>query len=231
LRDFKFRMKNCQTMNKRKILVAFIFFNLLIITNLTAKENDFGVWFDYSATKKVRSATFGLLGEFYTFDNSSKVDRLSFGLKGDYQFLPWLSAGAGYVLINFYRVGYTELADRIYFQVEPSWHHSDFYFSFRERMQITLFPETRTNALNSYYWRNRLEIVYKHNATKIEPLTDLESLVRVGEATFSPTLGYRISVGLNYHPTANQKIKFYGMLTDGSIVCQYILGVTYEIKL
>jgi hypothetical protein len=218
-------------MYKRKILIAFLLFNLIGISEINAKENDFGVWFDYSATKKFHNATFGILGEFYTFDNSNKVDRLSFGLKGDYQFLPWLSAGAGYVLINFYRVGYTELADRFYFQVEPSWHHSDFYFSFRERIQITAFPETRTNALNSYYWRNRLEIVYKHNSSKIEPLTDLETLVRMGEATFTPTLGYRISVGLNYHLTKNQKIKLYGMLTDGSIVCQYIMGVGYEIKL
>ena len=204
-------------MYKRKILVALLLFTLIGTSKLNAKENDFGVWFDYSATKKIRSVTFGILGEFYTIDNSSRIDRISLGLKGDYQFLPWLSAGAGNVVINFYRVGYIELADRIYFQLEPSWHHSDFYFSFRERMQITLYPETRTNALTSYYWRNRLEIVYKHNESRIEPLTDFESLVRMGAANFSPTLGYRISVGLNYHPSKNQKIKFYGMYTDGSM--------------
>ena len=231
MRGLKCGMKNNRTMNIRKILLTILLFNLLGISTTTAKVNDSGIWIDYSAIKKFHSATFGLVGEFYTIDNTSKVDRLSFGLKGDYQFRPWLSAGAGYMLINFFRVGYTELSDRIYFQVEPSWHRSDFYFSFRERFQMTLFPETRTNALSSYYWRNRLEIVYKHNSSKIEPLTDLETLVRLGEPGFSPTLGYRISVGLNYHPTKNQKIKFYGMLTDGSIVCQYVIGVGYEIKL
>ena len=231
MRDLNFRKQNCLIMSKRKILFVFLLFNLSVVTEITAKENDFGVWIDYSAIKKFHSATFGLVGEFYTIDNSSKVDRLSCGLKGDYQFLPWLSAGTGYMLINFYRAGYNELADRIYIQVEPSWHHSDFYFSFRERMQMTFFPESRTNALSSKYWRNRFEIVYKHNSSKIEPLTDIESVVRIGDHNFTPTLGYRITLGLNYHPSKNQKLKFYGMLTDGSIVSEYVLGVGYEIKL
>ena len=193
--------------------------------------NDFGVWLDYSVVKKIRSATFGILGEFYTINNSSKIDRISLGLKGDYQFLPWLNAGTGYTLIHFYRPGYNEFADRFYFQLEPSWHHSDFYFSFRERMQMTIYPETQTNEVSSYYWRNRLEIVYKHNSSKIEPLMDLESLYRIGDAKFHPTIGYRVILGVNYHPTKNQKIKLYGMLTDGSIIAQYILGINYEFKL
>jgi hypothetical protein len=98
-------------------------------------------------------------------------------------------------------------------------------------MQITLYPETRTNAITSYYWRNRLEIVYKHKAAKIEPLIDVEFLHRIGDINFHPTVGYRITLGANFHPTTSQKIKFYGMYTDGSIVAQYILGISYEIRL
>lgn len=100
-------------MPMRRILFATLFFTLIGLNELTAKEKDSGIWIDYSAVKKIGSATFGILGEFYTIDNSSKIDRISLGLKGDYQFLPWLSAGTGNVLINFYRIGYTELADRI----------------------------------------------------------------------------------------------------------------------
>lgn len=218
-------------MIKRRILVLFLLFNLLGITKISAKVNDFAVWNDYSAVKKIRSATFGIFGEFYTIDNSSRIDRISLGLKGDYQFLPWLSAGTGYTLINFYRIGFNELADRLYIQLEPSWHHSDFYFSLRERMQSTMYPETHIHAANSNYWRNRLEIVYKHNSSKIEPLIDLESLYRIGDPNFHPTIGYRVVFGVNYHPTKNQKIKLYGMLTDGSNVAQYIVGINYEFKL
>ena len=231
LYDLKFGKKKLQIMNKRKILVSFLLFNLFGITGISAKKNDFGVWIDYSATKKICSVSFGFLGEIYTRDNSSKMDRVSFGLKGDYQFLPWLSAGTGYVLINFYRDGYNELADRLYFQLEPSWHNSDFYFSFRERMQMTLYPETHTNAPTSYYWRNRLEVVYKHNSSKIEPVTDIETLYRFGDFNHSLTNGYRLTLGVFYHPTKNQKIKFYGMITDGTIVAQYVVGINYEIKL
>ena len=57
----------------RRILVATIFFILIGLNELTAKEKDFAVWIDYSALKKIGSATFGVLGEFYTIDNSSKL--------------------------------------------------------------------------------------------------------------------------------------------------------------
>jgi hypothetical protein len=224
-------MKSNSSLKLIKIVAITLLFYFSGMTSAFAKKNDFGVWLDLAATKKIHSATFGLISEIYTRNNSSTLDRLSIGLKGDYQFLPWLSAGAGNVVINFFRAGYTELADRFYLQVEPSWHHSHFYCTFRERMQITLFPQTRTDALSSYYWRNRLEIIYKHDSSKIEPLTDLETLVRLGDANFTPTLGYRVTLGFNYHPTFNQKIKVYGMLTDGSIVSQYIFGVSYEFRL
>ena len=211
-------MKSNTSLKLTKIVAFTLLFYFSGMTSAFSKKNDFGVWLDLSATKKIHAATFGLISEIYTRNNSSTLDRVSIGLKGDYQFLPWLSAGAGNVVINFFRAGYTELADRIYFQVEPSWHLSHFYYTFRERMQITLFPETRTDALSSYYWRNRLEIIYKHDSSKIEPLTDLETLVRLGDANFTPTLGYRVTLGINYHPKLNQKIKIYGIYDKYIIV-------------
>lgn len=218
-------------MRLSKISFFVLLFCILGVSEIFAKENDFGVWLDLAATKKIHSTTIGLISEIYTRNNSSTFDRLSIGLKGDYAVLPWLSTGAGYTLINFFRTGYQELADRVYIQLIPSWHHNRFFFSFRERLQMTMFPETRTNAQNSVYWRNRFESSYKENAWKFEPLIDLESLLHLGENKGNTKIGYRLIVGTNYYPTKNQKIKIYGMYTDGTIVSQYIFGVNYEFRL
>ena len=208
---------------------------MLLITstfgNADAKENDFGIWIDMAAIKKIHSATFGLLGEFYTRNNSNSIERTSIGLKGDYSFFPWLSAGAGYLFMNFKRPGYMELRNRYYFQVEPSWHSSRFYFSFRERLQVTLFPETRTNASATHYWRNRFEACYRNSEWKFEPLIDLESLSLLNGADLKYCDELRILLGSNYHITNNQKIKFYGMLTTGASQDRFIVGIAYEIKL
>jgi hypothetical protein len=223
-------MKYKSGMKCIKIFALAILVYLSGMSGVFAKKNDFGVWLDMSATKKIHAATLGLIGQIYTKDNSSTLDRLAFGLKGDYTIYPWLSAGAGNVFINFFRAGYQEFANRFYVQVVPSWHLNKFCFSFREMYQETLYPETRTNALTSRYWRNRFEVSFNESAWKFEPLVDLESLYHFGKNSPNPNPGYRIIVGTNYSPTKNQKYKIYGMLTDGTIVCQYIFGVSYEFK-
>lgn len=224
-------MKSNKSLKLFKIVVCILLFYFSGMGGIFAKKNDSGVWLDMSASKKIHSATVGFISEIYTKNNSSTLDRLSIGLKGDYSFRPWLSAGTGYVLIDFFRTGYRELADRFYFQVVPSWRRDNFSFSFRERLQLTIFPETRTNAENMLYWRNRFESSYKENLWKFEPLIDLESMYYFGSNNQIPKIGYRFIVGSNYYPSANQKIKIYGMLTDGSIVCQYIFGISYEFRL
>jgi hypothetical protein len=218
-------------MKRSKIFFLIVLFCIAGVSEIFAKENDFGVWMDLSATKKIRSANLGIISEIYTKDNSGTLDRISIGLKGDYAVLPWLSAGTGYVLIDFFRAGYRELADRFYLQLLPSWRRDNFSFSFRERLQLTIFPETRTNAANMLYWRNRFESSYKENSWKFEPLIDLESMYYFGHNNQIPRIGYRFIVGTNYYPSGNQKIKIYGMLTDGSIVAQYVFGVSYEFRL
>jgi hypothetical protein len=235
-RDF-FRKSNPESikyktgMKRSKIFFFIVLFSIVWVSEIFAKKNDSGVWLDLAATKKIHSTTIGLVSEIYTRNNSSTLDRLSIGLKGDYSFLPWLSAGTGYVLIDFFRAGYRELADRFYLQVVPSWRCDNFSFSFRERLQMTIFPESRTNAPNSLYWRNRFESSYKENSWKFEPLIDLESMYFFGDNNQIPRIGYRFIIGSNYYPSVNQKIKIYGMLTDGSIVCQYIFGISYEFRL
>jgi len=217
-----------------KFLRASIFISILTLTGvncLSAKESDTRTWIDLFATKKIKATTVGLIGEIYTMDNNSTLERLSIGLKGDYSFFPWLSAGTGYVLINFNHQVYHELASRIYFQAEPSWHVARFLFSFRERLQITLYPNTKTAEINTYYWRNRFETVYSGGKKKLEPLIDLESLYLLNDIDLNPFTEFRFTLGANYNMNHSQHFKFYGMFTDGTHLNRYILGILYNFKL
>lgn len=207
---------------------------LLLVSAVTcawAKKNDFGIWTDFAAIKKIHATTLGLTGEVFTKENSSTLDRMSIGLKGDYPLFSWLSAGAGFSLLNFYRDDYQELAERFYLQAVPTLHFNKLLIGFRERIQMTLYPETRTNALTSLYWRNRLEMTYTDSSWKFEPLTYFETFLHLDQHPSVYQSGYRFTLGTNYRLSDHQKIKIYGMLTDGTTVSQYILGLSYEFRL
>jgi hypothetical protein len=217
-----------------KFLRALIFISILTLTGvncLYAKESDTRTWIDLFATKKIKATTLGLIGEIYTMDNNSTLERLSIGVKGDYSFFPWLNAGTGYVLINFNHQLYHELASRIYFQAEPSWHVNRFLFGFRERLQITLYPNTKTAEITTYYWRNRFETSYHIRSKKLEPVADLETLYLLNDIDLNPFTEFRFTLGANYHLANSHTFKFYGMYTDGTHLNRYILGILYNFKL
>jgi len=195
------------------------------------KKSDFGVWNDLSVMKKIRSTSLGLFEEFYTKENSRSIDKMSIGVKGDYSVAHWLKAGAGYALMNFVHPGYNELRDRFYVQAEPFWHLSKFIFSFRQRMQLILYPQTQTNASNTFHWRNRLEVSYRNPSLNVEPLADIESWCLFGNSIATHFTEFRFILGANYHLTKYQKVKCYGMLTDGTILNRFILGISYELQL
>ncbi len=218
-------------MKVKKTIILLLVLIFTGINKISAEETDTRTWIDLFATKKIRSATIGLIGEIYTINHNTSIERTSIGLKGDYSFFPWLSAGTGYILVNFQHPGYHELAHRFYFQAEPAWKLSRFFFSFRERLQVTLYPSTRTNEVESYFWRNRFEVCYKSGKTKLEPLINIESLYLINHIETNPISEIRYTVGTYYHFAKNQKFKFYGMFTDGTHLDRYILGVVYDIKL
>lgn len=218
-------------MTDKRTIILLLLLTFTGVSKLIAEETDTRTWIDLFATKKIRSATLGILGEIYTINNNSSIERTSIGAKGDYSFFPWLSMGTGYILLNFKRPGYHELASRFYFQAEPSWQLSKFFFSFRERVQITLFPSTRTNEVNNYYWRNRFEVCFKKGNSKFEPLVSMESLYLIKHTETNLFSEIRFTMGTFYHFAKNQKFKLYGMYTNGSILDRYIIGIVYDIKL
>ena len=219
--------------NMRKFLFgALLLLGIVLAANAhEPKETDFGVWNDLSVMKKIQATSLGLFGEFYTNDNSRSIDRMSIGVKGDYSFAYWLNVGAGYALMNFVHPGYNELRDRFYVQAEPTWRLSKFIISFRQRMQLTLYPQTQTNASNTFHWRNRLEVSYRNPFHKVEPLADIESWYLFGNTDATHFTEFRFILGANYHLTKYQKVKCYGMFTDGTILNRFILGISYELQL
>ena len=217
--------------SRTKLFLLLFLLQFSAISNSFAKDFDTGAWIDLAATKKIHAVTFGLIGEYYFSENISTIERTSIGLKCDGQLFPWLSAGAGYLLMNFKRPGYLELRNRYYFQMEPSWHLSKFYFCFRERMQATFFPETRSATPDNYYWRNRFEVCYENESWKIQPLIDLESFYLLKELNVKLFDEFRFLGGANLLLSKNQKLKCYGMYSKGTLLNRFIIGVAYDIRL
>jgi hypothetical protein len=211
------------------IFISFLIFSG--VSSISARETDTRTWIDLFATKKIKAATVGFVGEIYTMTNNSTLERTSIGLRGDYSLFPWLSAGTGYILVNFNHRDYHELANRFYFQAEPAWQVARFRFSFRERLQITNYPNSRTGEMNTRYWRNRFETVYKYGSKKLEPLINLESLYLLNDTGLNPFTEFRFTMGSNYHLTDHQLLKIYGMFTSGTYLDRYILGVVYNFTL
>ncbi len=222
---------NHPKMNRIKTIILVIFFSLAGAIVSKATDKTTGIWIDMAVTKKVHSFILGITSEVLTKNDWTTLERVGLGCKADYPLFKWLNAGVAFSFLDFKRTGYYELKERYYVQLEPFWHISNFYFSFRERLQLSVSPKYRDLSPDSYYWRNRFEAYYKPGASKLEPLVNFEEWYHIGDYNHSITTGYRISLGANYRPTPREKFKIYGMLTDGTIISQYIVGVSCEFKL
>lgn len=215
--------------------VNYIFATLLMLGSLLpaeaqqSKATDSGAWLDFAAMKKFNRASLGVVGEFYTRANNTSIDRTSVGFKGEYRILHRLNGGAGITWMNFKLPGFVERRQRFYFQVEPFWKHGDFAFFFRERLQCTLYPVSNTNYPSVYYWRNRLEVAYRKQTWKFEPLASIESLYHIQKVSTKHFDEFRLIFGTNYHITNSQKVKCYGMMTSTTSLNRFILGISYEI--
>lgn len=197
-----------------------------------SQEKDFGSWIDMDVTHKLNSFTIGAMGEFYTKDRNESIDRMSIGAKGDYSLSPSLNFGTGYLLMNYPKGDFNELRNRFYLQTELRKYLSNWAFSLRERMQLTLYPETIEKERNAFlYWRNRIRVEYRNTHLKIEPVFDIESLCLTNKGSLNGIDEYRYSLGLNYKLTNMHKIKFYGLISKTHKAKFYALGLDYSLKL
>lgn len=215
--------------------VVYIFaFHIVISISFKgfSQEKDFGSWIDVDVTHKSNEYVFGLFGEFYTKDQNKSVDRVSLGAKGDYCLSPGLTLGTGYLLMSYPKGNINELRNRVYLQTEIRKYLPNWLFSLREKMQLTLYPETKEKKHDAFvYWRNRIRVEYRNAHLKIEPVFDMESFYLVNKGSYNGIDEYRYSLGFNYKLTNHQKVKLYGLISYNHSSKFYALGLDYSLKL
>lgn len=224
-------LTNLTLCKRRKTAVTLIFL-LLIVLKGFSQENDWGSWMDVDVMRKINSASFGLMGEFYTKNQLQSIERMSIGAKGEYAFTPAVSCGAGYLLMNYFKTGYHEYRNRLYAQTEYKKNISRLTFGLRERMQFTFYPETKDHLSETCaYWRNRFKIEYKNSQWKIEPVADIETFYLTGKSNQNGFDETRYSAGINIKVSGIQKLKVYGLLSDTHAEHFYVIGLDYSLKL
>jgi hypothetical protein len=81
-------------------LITIIGMLLATAATVSAQGDDFGVWYELGAEKKLSPKwSIGVEGEFRTRNNSRTADRWSAGLSGEYKIIKGLKASAGYTLL------------------------------------------------------------------------------------------------------------------------------------
>lgn len=71
-------------------------------------SDDFGIWTDISAEKKLsKKASVEIEAEYRTANNANQNSRWSMGLSGEYKLTKWLKVGAGYTFLYNHNDKYT----------------------------------------------------------------------------------------------------------------------------
>uniref|UniRef100_UPI003216879B DUF2490 domain-containing protein n=1 Tax=uncultured Draconibacterium sp. TaxID=1573823 RepID=UPI003216879B len=210
-----------------------VFLLLAILSgNVSAQDDDFGLWLDAFANKKIQSSEFSLYGEFFTRNNNRSIDRVSIGLEGDRSVLKFMKIGLGYLLMNKNKTEDYELRHRFYTHAKFKWAVYKLRFSLRERYQVTRYPGYNLESpeyLN--YWRNRMKIGYEIPSCKIKPVIGFETFILTNKQVSDRLDEIRYSLSALCPLTDSTDIELYGLLAQMHDLNQYIIGVSYQIKL
>lgn len=147
---------------KRLFCIIWSFIGIAVTAN--AQGDDFGMWYELGAEKKVSQKwSVGLEGEFRTRNNSKTADRWSAGVSAEYKIMKGLKAAAGYTFLydnnaeeltwknslpNKWTPSYWGSRHRLFLQVAGSVSAGNFSFSLRERWQYTYRPEAQDKKYN-----------------------------------------------------------------------------------
>lgn len=159
-------------MIKRLFSVLSIF--CLSISYAVAQSDDFGIWYEVGAEKKL-SRNWSIAGEaeFRTRNNLRTADRWSAGLSAEYKIIKGLKASAGYVLLydnnaeeldlksdgltpNKWTPSYWAVRHRFNLSLSGSIDWQRLKFSLRERWQYTYRPaaEGKRYDIDEEAWVN-----------------------------------------------------------------------------
>ena len=196
-----------------------------------AQNEDFGIWVDTSVSKKFFSSELSLYNEFYTCNNFS-IDRVSIGLGINKSFFQFLNFGAGYLLMNKNKPGNYELRHRAYATTNVKWEIKNFKFSFRERLQITKYPDyVNENSKIQNHWRNRMRLTYDIAQCKIKPAIGLETFVLLNKSVSTRLDEVRYHLSAIYPINNSTMLEVYGLLSQTNQMNLYIMGINYQITL
>lgn len=207
---------------------------ILLVTlsyNSFAQEDDFGLWLDAIAQKKYTSSEFALYSELFTNNNNRAIDRISIGLEGDQKVFKFMKIGLGYLLMNKNTTDDYVLRHRFYSNAKFSWKVSNLKLSFRERLQVTRYPGNMGSPKFLTYWRNRLKMSYSFSSCKVKPVVGIETFVLTNKPVSDRLDEIRYSLSALYSLTDSTDIELYGLLAQMHDLNQYIIGVSYQIKL
>lgn len=139
---------------KKKLCLLMV---LLPVVSFAQKQcSDFGIWTSIGAEKKLNKKwSVGVETEMRTRDNTSTIDRWSFGVNGEYKATKRLKFGAGYELLYDHNEKYTYktngdlnkyanywgLLHRLHFDVTGNLNFGKWNLALRERWQYTYRPE------------------------------------------------------------------------------------------
>jgi hypothetical protein len=142
-----------------KAALAFVFLMGLAPLSPTKAQDDFGMWYEVAAEKKLLkglnvSAEMG----FRTRNNTRTADRLNFGVEAEYKIIKWLKISAGYSLLDYnnkeklslkqdnvrankWTPSYWGIRHRVNVSLSGSVDIDRLSISLRERWQYTYRPE------------------------------------------------------------------------------------------
>ncbi|MBL7965555.1 MAG: DUF2490 domain-containing protein [Prolixibacteraceae bacterium] len=211
--------------------IIFILIFIFVFNKLFAQSDDFGVWIDLSASKKIKSTDLTLYGEYYTKNNSQTIERTSIGFGACFPIISFMKVDAGYLLLNYNMTDYFEIRNRFFTSLAIKWELQDFVFSLRERIQLTTNSQSGFDVANVVYWRNRFRAEYKNPIWKVYPLATIESFHYIGSISTNTFDEFRYSLAAKYSFTKNQDIMLYGLWSDAVSRNFYVIGLEYEISI
>lgn len=204
---------------------------LLMSQKAFTQDHDLGLWLDASAIKKYASTSVLLYSELYTNDNNQSIDRIGLGFEVSQKVSPILNVGIGYLFMDKNKMENYEQRHRFYSQAKVSKEIKKIKLSFRERLQLTRYPEDNLSCDYLSYWRNRLKISYKIDRSRITPLIGVETFLLLNNTESKQMDEVRYNVSALCAVSGSSNIEFYALLSRMHELNQYVLGISYQITI
>ncbi len=212
--------------------------------NVEAQDNVFNTWMTIDAGYKLKKWELSAQTELRTLNVFERTNRLSLELDGAYRFNKYFTAGAGYMLMNFYDSKYDDyqLRNRFSAFANGKVKTGDFTFSLREKLQLTFKDESGRiddeGAIDTYKinpgltWRSRLKVEYNIPKSPVSPSFSFESFRQLNNPEGNVFDCLRYNLLFDYKINRHNKLELYGLLDHEINVSKpvdtYVAGIGYS---